>query len=56
MKDTIANAAKIFLKDAVNITLDGKVRAGMKRFFKNVAINYEGRQPIGKFLKDSTMR
>lgn len=56
MRDVLPNAVQILLKDSVNVRIDGTVRAGKGGFFKNVAIKYEGRQSLGRFLKDSTAR
>ncbi len=56
MRDALPNAVQILFKDSVNIRLDGTVKAGKAGFFKNVAVKYEGRQSLGRLLKDSTSR
>ncbi|MDQ3682444.1 MAG: LEA type 2 family protein [Bacteroidota bacterium] len=56
LRDVLPNAVQILLKDSVNLKLDGTVKAGKAGFFKNVAIKYEGRQSLARFLKDSTAR
>ncbi len=56
LRDVLPNAVQILFKDSVNLKLDGTVRAGKAGFFKNVAIKYEGRQSLARFLKDSTAR
>jgi LEA14-like dessication related protein len=56
MKDALPNTAILLLKDSINIKLRGKVRAGMKGFYKNVAVNYEGKQPVNRLLNDTTLK
>jgi len=56
LRDVLPNAVQILFKDSVNLKLDGTVKAGKAGFFKNVAIKYEGRQSLARFLKDSTAR
>ncbi len=56
MRDALPNAAQILFKDSVNVRINGTVKAGKNGFFKNVSVKYDGMQPVGRFLKDSTSR
>ena len=54
LKNLLANAAQLLLNPDVNVRLNGNARVGKGGIFVNVPINYEGKQRIDIFARDST--
>lgn len=51
MKNALKNSAGLFLKEEVDLKIEGKARLGKAGFFFNYPISYEGKQSIGQFMK-----
>ncbi|MBI5372272.1 MAG: LEA type 2 family protein [Sphingobacteriales bacterium] len=51
MKNALKNSASLFLKDEVELKIEGKARLGKSGFFFNYPISYLGKQSIGQYMK-----
>jgi LEA14-like dessication related protein len=54
LKNVLSNAAQLLLNPDVMVKLNGNARVGKGGIFVNVPINYEGKQRIDLFARDST--
>ena len=54
LKSLLANAAQLLLNPDVMVKLNGNAKVGRGGIFVNVPINYEGKQRIDIFGRDST--
>jgi LEA14-like dessication related protein len=54
LKNLLANAAQLLLNPDVMVRLNGNAKVGRKGIFVNVPVNYEGKQRIDLFARDST--
>jgi LEA14-like dessication related protein len=54
LKNVLSNAAQLLLNPDVMVKLTGNARLGKGGIFVNVPINYEGKQRIDLFGRDST--
>jgi LEA14-like dessication related protein len=54
LKNLLANAAQLLLNPDVLVKLNGNAKVGKGGIFVNVPINYEGKQRIDIFARDST--
>lgn len=54
LKDLLANAAQLLLKPDVMVKLNGNARVSKGGISMNVPINYEGKQRLDLFGRDST--
>lgn len=54
LKSLLANAAQLLLNPDVLVKLNGNAKVGKGGIFVNVPINYEGKQRIDIFARDST--
>jgi LEA14-like dessication related protein len=54
--DFLKNAVQLFLNPEVRLKIEGTAKVGKSGIYKNVPVNYEGRERIDVLLQDSSFR
>ena len=54
--DLLTNAAQLLLNPEVKLRIQGKAKVGKSGIYKNIPVDYEGKERIDVLLKDSSFR